>query len=127
MPNYKNRDTKIYKRDRDNPVTPYENALLGYVYGRVTLNLEDSIFLLPASFHYLHHAIEVSIKTLLGLKKIGYSYGMKGHETCYLLEIACSSKRFSTEVCILLENNDRLLLLKVLDESYVDIKYEAIA
>jgi hypothetical protein len=104
-------------------VLTYENALLCYVYGRVNLNTNWFLFLLPSVFYLFHHAIEVSIKTLLELKNIKYPHGQDGHRTLLLLNSAVSSNFFSKNVNGLLGNQELTELLKAMDDSYLKNKY----
>jgi hypothetical protein len=105
-------------------ILAYENALLYYVYGRVTFNTEWFLFLLPSIFYFFHHAIEISIKTLLTLRSIKYpANGSKGHQIYKLLCIAVNSGKFSNNVDDLLKDNDLIDLLKNMDASYLKNKY----
>ena len=106
-------------------IAAYENALLYYVYGRVTLNTDWFLFLLPSIFYFFHHSVEVSIKTLLTLGNIKYpDRGQNGHKTCVLLLLAANSGSFSKNISNLIKNQDLLDLLKAMDDSYLKNKYE---
>lgn len=116
----------IIGNEKDKNKLSYENALLSYAYGRVTLNTEWFLFLLPSIFYYFHHSIEVSIKTLLRLKDIKYSTRNQdgGHTICLLLKKVVDSGLYSDSVNQLLLNSDLMSLLKAMDNSYTDHKYE---
>lgn len=102
----------------------YENGLLQYVYGRVTLNTNWFLFLLPSIFFNFHHAIEISIKTLLKVKNISYpDSGQKGHKIYDLLELAVNSGVFSKEINDLIKNQELVVVLKEMDKSYLTNKY----
>lgn len=104
---------------------PYENALLYYVYGRFTYGTDWFLFLLPSVFYFYHHSIELSLKTLLKLKKIDYSTKpKKGHCTSYLLKLVIDSGCYSDEVNQLGNDEDLMLLLTEMDRSYTNNKYE---
>jgi hypothetical protein len=106
-------------------VSAYENSLLSYVYGRATLSYEWSLFLLPYVFYSFHHAIEISIKTLLKLKGIKFpNYGQLGHKTYNLLSIAVGSDSFSKEINNLIADQNIAEFLNALDDSYLKNKYE---
>lgn len=106
-------------------VLAYENSLLSYVYGRVTLSCEYSIFLLPYIFYSFHYAVEISIKTLLRLKGITFpNYGQKGHKTYILLNLAVNSGLFSKEINNLITDPDIAEFLNAIDNSYLKNKYE---
>ncbi len=118
---------KLFIGDKDwgNPLLPYENALLYYVYGRVTLNTVWSLFLLPSVFYFYHHSIEISLKTLLKLKDLPHPIkGLEGHNILNLLNSAVDSKLFSLEVNNLIKNEDLILLLTEMDKSYMNNKYK---
>ena len=107
------------------PVLAYGNGLLCYVYGRVTLNTDWFLFLLPSIFYLFHQAIEVSIKTLLKIKGVQYpDRGMKGHRLYPLLQRTVGCKLFSKSVNDLLSNKDLVELLQAMDTSYTSNKYE---
>jgi hypothetical protein len=104
---------------------PYENALIYYVYGRTCLNSEGFLSLLPSIFHFFHHSIEVSIKTALQLKGITYpNRSMEGHRIYGLFLIAIKSKSFSKRFNDLDDNSEIKDVLKVMDNSYMNNKYD---
>lgn len=110
--------------DIGDPVIVYENALLCYLYGRVSLSTDWFLFILPSIFYFFHHAIEISIKTLLTLKNIKYpSSGSKGHKIYQLLILAVESSLFSNNVNDLLKNKDLVDILENMDNSYLNNKY----
>jgi len=110
---------------KDHPVLAYENALLCYVYGRVTLNTEGFLFLLPSTLYLFHQAVEISIKTLFRIKNFPYkNYGPEGHKIHSLLTTAVGSKLFSERLNYLLNNKDLIEILKAMDTTYLGNKYE---
>jgi|AntRauTorckE6833_2_1112554.scaffolds.fasta_scaffold70850_1 HEPN domain-containing protein len=114
----------IGETDWGSPLLPYENALLYYVYGRVTLNTVWFLFLLPSIFYFFHHSIEVSFKTLLKLKNVPYpTRGLGGHNISNLLKIIVDSQLFSPEVNELTNSEDLAELLTAMDKSYMNNKY----
>lgn len=119
---------KLYiGKNSDSPVLAYENALTCYVYGRVSFNTQCFLFLLPSTFYLFHHSIEVSIKTLLRLKDIKYPYDLgvrDGHKTRLLLSKVVDSKLYSEAINQLLNDDSLIKLLEVMDNSYMDNKYE---
>lgn len=111
----------IIGNNTKNQILAYENALLYYVYGRVTLNTDCFLFLLPSVFYFFHHALEISIKTLLKLKNINYpTSGQNGHKIYKLLLLETKSKCISD----LIKNPKLVDLLKAMDRSYLKNKYE---
>lgn len=106
-------------------VLAYENSLLSYVYGRVTLSCEYSIFLLPYVFYSFHYTVEISIKTLLKLKGITFpNHGQQGHKTYNLLNLAVNSGSFPKEINNLITDQNIIEFLNAIDNSYLKNKYE---
>ncbi|MBL1434090.1 hypothetical protein COB87_000740 [Candidatus Wolfebacteria bacterium] len=103
---------------------PYENALIYYVYGRVTLNVEYFLFILPSIFYFYHHAIEISLKTALSLKNIEYpTKGMKGHRIYDLLLLMINNGSFSERINNIQNKSEMMNTLSEMDNSYMNNKY----
>lgn len=115
----------IGKQGTNSPILAYNNALLCYVYGRVTLNSQSFLFLLPSIFYLFHQAIEVSIKTLLKINDVKYyDKGMAGHRLYPLLKQAVESRLYSERINDLIKNKELIELLKAMDDSYLSNKYD---
>ena len=115
---------KIIGSNSGYSILAYENALIFYVYGRVTLNTDSFLWLLPSVFYFFHHAIEVSIKTLLRLKDVAYpDSGYAGHRIYSLLRIAIKNNIFPKDIDDKLQQEELVELLKVMDGSYLKNKY----